>query len=185
MGISPLVRDAVIARVAEGDTLAQAAAHAGMPLNTIKSWITRGRREASGNYHDFDAAVLAARASSRRGRARRPPHPSRAGRLAGADVADDPVVGPMTEQEFREHLEAGIRNQLGWAAKLWSDRFLPADPPPPPPPKESNIARLARTARPWSEQNGGGGLLDCDAVEVFAELDDLAVSDGDRRPDAA
>lgn len=163
MHFSPSARTEVIEHVANGGTLTSAAAATAVPLSTIKSWITRGRRESSGPAHEFERAVDIARQTHRVARQLAPVSPG----------SSDPA--PMTADEFRQHLERGVRSQLGWAAKLWSDYFL--DPPPaePEPAKPvSAIARLAdaAVAMPVKTPNT--------VNDAFAELDrdDLAA----RRP---
>jgi hypothetical protein len=61
-------RTAIVARVEVGVPFEDAAQAAGVPANTAKAWLARGRREDSGAHADFAVAVDQAReaAQSRR-----------------------------------------------------------------------------------------------------------------------
>ena len=173
MRFDPLARAGVVELVAKGATLAHASTSTGVPIATIKGWITAGRKADAGDAHDFERAIADARQSHRAARRVAPVAPI-APVAPGPEVEADQIVPAMTTDEFRRHLEAGIRNQLGWAARLWSDRFL--DPPPEPEPvkPESAIMRLARTAKPMP--------LKPDALGAIAVARELAT--GDPRHDA-
>ncbi len=136
---TPLAHEAVIQAVAEGRTLAEGAARARVSLNTVKSWITRGRREDIGIYADFARAIEAARAArgGRRGRAARVPQ---------TPVSETPIAPvPMSPEEFRRCLEGAVRAGSPPAMKLWADRFLVAEEPERP---TSAITRLAERRPP-------------------------------------
>jgi hypothetical protein len=55
----------LIARFARGGSLRGACADLGLEEKTVEAWLTRGRRDGSGEYADFAAAVEAARTSSK------------------------------------------------------------------------------------------------------------------------
>jgi hypothetical protein len=57
----PYTRGRIVGAVAAGSTIEGAAAHAGVPVDTVKTWLKRGRRETSGDYAGFAAAVDDAR----------------------------------------------------------------------------------------------------------------------------
>jgi len=130
MKFGPSARVTVVEHMADGCTLAEAATRAQVPLSTVKYWITRGKREDIGPYHDFDAAIAAARDASERA--------CRFPQTDGPEASTDPE--PMTPAEFRHHLEGAVRAGSPPAMKLWADRFLVAEEPEKP---ESAIARLA------------------------------------------
>lgn len=58
---TPETRGAVIERTAAGVSLPDIASAIEVRLPTLKSWLTRGRREEAGEYHDFAQAVDSAR----------------------------------------------------------------------------------------------------------------------------
>lgn len=106
------MRGALLERFAAGLTLADAARDVGISEKTVKSWLTRGRREESGLYAEFARACD----DARRGAVERSPE--------------------MSVVEFRQQLERSVRRGSVQAMKLWSDLFLrpsaepeaPADP---------------------------------------------------------
>src|SRR4051794_18143486 len=57
----PYTRGRIVGAVAAGSTIEGAAGHADVPVDTVKSWLKRGRREAAGEYAEFATAVDAAR----------------------------------------------------------------------------------------------------------------------------
>ena len=59
----PETRAAIVARLEQGASFAGAATAAGVKVPTAKTWLARGRREASGPYRDFVDAVERARSS--------------------------------------------------------------------------------------------------------------------------
>lgn len=99
-------RAEIVASVAAGASVADAARAAGTHPSTVKGWVTRGRREP-GPYAEFVADLDAAREG-------REPD------------------GPMTADEFRGHLDSAVRAGSVQAMKLWADRFLRADERPEP-----------------------------------------------------
>lgn len=58
-------RARLLARIEMGTSLSAAAVASGVSANTAKAWLARGRREDSGAYAAFAAAVEAARAVAR------------------------------------------------------------------------------------------------------------------------
>lgn len=62
---TPENRAAIIARVEIGESLTTAAAGAGIPLPTVKTWLARGRREEDTAYAEFAARVDAAKPKAR------------------------------------------------------------------------------------------------------------------------
>lgn len=62
---TPENRAAIIARVEIGEPLTAAAAAAGIPLPTVKTWLARGRREQGTDYAEFAARVDAAKPKAR------------------------------------------------------------------------------------------------------------------------
>ena len=101
---TPETRERILARLELGVSYRDAAAAAGIRPETARSWLTRGRRQGSGDYADFAQAVEKARAS-------RDSQP------------------PMSADEFREHLEAAVRGGSVQAMKLWADLHADADTP--------------------------------------------------------
>ena len=101
---TPETRERILARLELGVSYRDAAAAAGIRPETARSWLTRGRRQGSGDYHDFAQAVEQARAS-------RDSQPA------------------MSSEEFREHLEAAVRGGSVQAMKLWSDIHAAEDTP--------------------------------------------------------
>ena len=61
---TPEVREGLIERTAAGVSLADACRAAGVREATVKSWLTRGRRERSGEYAEFVSAIEQARAAA-------------------------------------------------------------------------------------------------------------------------
>ncbi len=131
MKFTPSAREDAIGRVAEGGTLAEAAEAAGVSTICLKQWLARGRREGIGVHADFEKAIVEAR---RRARTRP--------RISPGDGA---AVEQMTAEEFRRHLEQGVRNGHVTAMRLWADRFLTVDEPERP---ASAITRLAERHHP-------------------------------------
>ena len=99
------VKDTVVASVAAGASLPDAARAASVHPSTLKSWITRGRREGSGEYADFAAEVEAARA-----------------RHQGLEP-------PVSEAEFRQRVEAAVRAGSVQAMTLWARLWHSAEQP--------------------------------------------------------
>ncbi len=63
---TPENRGALVERTAAGVALPDAARAIGIREATVKSWLTRGRRERSGEYAEFVSAIEEARAASSR-----------------------------------------------------------------------------------------------------------------------
>ena len=61
---TPEIRGALLERIAAGVSLSDAARAAEVREATVKGWLTRGRREASGDYSDFARRVDEARAAA-------------------------------------------------------------------------------------------------------------------------
>lgn len=94
---TPEARGAILERVAAGVSLADASRAANLREKTVKQWITRGRRETSGEYSEFVDAVEQAR-SEAKGR-----------------------PGPLTPEEFELRLSQAVRAGSVQAMKLWAD----------------------------------------------------------------
>ncbi len=62
---TPENRGALIERTAAGVSLPDACRALELRLPTVKSWLTRGRREGEGPYAEFAAAIQAAREEAR------------------------------------------------------------------------------------------------------------------------
>jgi transposase len=62
---TPTSRGALLERLAAGVSLRDASGAAGVRENTVKAWITRGRRDGAGAYADFAAQVDQAREAAR------------------------------------------------------------------------------------------------------------------------
>jgi transposase len=62
---TPEVRGALIERTGLGLSLADACRSVGVREATVKGWLTRGRREGSGDYAEFVAAIERAREAAR------------------------------------------------------------------------------------------------------------------------
>lgn len=90
---TPETRGAVLQGLNAGLTLAESAQRAGLPEQTLKNWLTQGRREADTEHADFAAAVDAARERAAR--------------------------APMDDREFRGCLNAAVRAGSVQAMKLW------------------------------------------------------------------
>lgn len=103
--LTPEVRERILARLELGAAFADAALAAGVRPETARSWLTRGRKQASGIYADFAAAVEQARRSAQS----RP--------------------APMDAGEFRTHLEAAVRAGSVQAMKLWVETYSDSEPP--------------------------------------------------------
>ncbi len=58
---TPEVRAAITARVELGASYVDAARAAGVKPATAKTWLARGRREDTGDYHDFATGIEQAR----------------------------------------------------------------------------------------------------------------------------
>jgi len=101
---TPAVRGDLVARAAAGASLADASRAVGLRLNTVKAWISRGRREADGPYFAFVADLDAAR------------------RVA----SERPE--PLTAEQFRGHLDDAVRAGSVAAMKLWSALYLDDEP---------------------------------------------------------
>lgn len=97
-------RGDLVARAAAGASLADSCRAIGLRLNTVKAWISRGRRESEGPYFAFVADLDAAR------------------RVA----SERPE--PMSAEQFRGHLDGAVRAGSVAAMKLWSSLYLD-DPP--------------------------------------------------------
>jgi hypothetical protein len=63
---SPETRGALIERIATGVSLRDACRVLGLREKTVKSWLTRGRREGAGEYADFANAMEEAREAAKR-----------------------------------------------------------------------------------------------------------------------
>jgi transposase len=83
---TPEVRGALIERTAAGVSLPDAARAIGIREATVKSWLTKGRRERSGEYAEFASAIEEARAAAS----------SRPGPMEGGELAA--VVSEMARK---------------------------------------------------------------------------------------
>jgi hypothetical protein len=92
----------IIGAIRTGLTLAEACARLGVNMKTVRTWMHRRP--------EFRAALDAARAQGE---------------------ATEPRSSPMTEQEFREHLDAAVRKGVVGAMKLWAGLHLREAQPPP------------------------------------------------------
>lgn len=61
MKFTPERRATLVCLFNEGLTMREAASEAEVTERTLKGWLARGRRESSGTFHDFAAAVDGAR----------------------------------------------------------------------------------------------------------------------------
>lgn len=113
-------REALLVRFAAGTSLRDACRDIGVREKTVKGWITRGRAETGTEYAAFVAAVDEARETAKA------------------------APGPMTAEEFREHVERAVRAGSVAAMKLWADKWLTSGKPEP---KPSTIAQLADRRR--------------------------------------
>lgn len=113
------IRAQIVASVAAGASLPDAARAAGVHPSTVKGWVTRGRR-GDNPYAEFVGELEAAR-------------------------QDREPDEPMTAEEFRRHLDGAVRAGSVSAMKLWADRFLPSKDPAPP--ARGVIAELAEHRR--------------------------------------
>jgi hypothetical protein len=94
---TPENRGGLIERTAAGVSLADASRDLGLRLPTVKGWLTRGRRESSGPYTEFVAAIERAR----------------------QEAADRP--GPMTRDELRLRVSEAARKGSVQAMKLMNE----------------------------------------------------------------
>lgn len=101
--MTPELTAAVAARVELGASFRDAAQAAGVSPETARGWLRRGRNNPDGDCGDFARAIDAAREAA----AKRPE--------------------PMSEAEFREHLEAAIRAGSTQAMKLWANTYLKSE----------------------------------------------------------
>jgi transposase len=92
---TPENRGALIERTAAGVSLSDSARATGIREATLKSWLTKGRRESSGDYADFAAAIDEARES-----ARSRPEPMDADELARV-VSEMARKGSVTAAKLR------------------------------------------------------------------------------------
>jgi hypothetical protein len=81
---TPTARAEVLARVGVGLSLADAAVASGVNVETARSWLVRGRREDSGEYHEWALAVERARESAT-------------------------VIEPMGAEELKRHMAVMVR----------------------------------------------------------------------------
>jgi hypothetical protein len=123
---TPAARTTILERTRAGDSLARAAAAAGVSINTAKRWIKTGGLFPDGPYGEFRRELDQARGSA-----------------AELSPASDK---PMSDNEIREHLEAAIRRGSVGAVATWLRHFR--EPPPDPEPAEplSAIMRLVDSA---------------------------------------
>jgi hypothetical protein len=92
---TPENRGSLIERTAAGVSLPDAARATGIREATVKSWLTKGRRESSGEYAEFAAAIDRARES-----ARSRPEPMDADELARV-VSEMARKGSVTAAKLR------------------------------------------------------------------------------------
>lgn len=90
---TPEARGAILQNLYAGLTLAESAERAGLPPQTLRNWLTRGRGEAGTEHAAFVTAVDEAR-----------------------DVA---AAAPMSSAEFRGCLNRAVRRGSVAALKLW------------------------------------------------------------------
>lgn len=90
---TPETRGRILQSLNAGLTLAESARSAGLPVQTLRNWLTQGRQEADTAHADFTAAVDAARERAAR--------------------------APMDDREFRGCLNAAVRAGSVQAMKLW------------------------------------------------------------------
>lgn len=91
---TPEVRGGLLERICAGVSTKDAAKAVGVREKTVKGWLTKGRREASGEYAEFVQAVEEARAAA----------------------ADRPE--PMDEDELAREVSQMVRSGSVQAAKL-------------------------------------------------------------------
>jgi hypothetical protein len=103
---TPGVRGAILERTAAGLSLPDAARAVGVREATVKSWVTRGRREEDGEYAEFVIALDAAREEAQA----RP--------------------GPLTPEEFDLRLSEAVRGGSVQAMKLWAELHLAGEEAP-------------------------------------------------------
>lgn len=92
------VTKAIVARIEHGVSFKDAAIAEQVKPETARSWLTKGRRESTGAYAEFAAAVEEARAK-----------------------AEAAATKPMTDDEFNEHLASAVRNGSVQAMKLYDE----------------------------------------------------------------
>jgi hypothetical protein len=120
---TPENRGALIERTAAGVSLRDAARAVGVREATVKSWVTRGRREVEGESAEFAAALDAARDEAR-------------GR-----------PGPLTREEFELRLAEAVRGGSVQAMKLWAELHLAGQEAPEEPLDEFDELRERRRTR--------------------------------------
>ena len=99
---TPETRGTILQGLNAGLTLAESAQGAGLPVQTLRNWLTQGRQEADTEHADFTAAVDAARERAAR--------------------------APMDDREFRGCLNAAVRAGSVQAMRLWWTVRLDDDP---------------------------------------------------------
>jgi transposase len=120
---TPETRGALIERTAAGVSLADASRAVGIREATVKSWLSRGRREGSGDYADFARAISEARAAAK----------SRA--------------VPMDEAELAQVVSRMARAGSVQAAKLRWEMLRTEEPEPEAPVDEFDELRERRARR--------------------------------------
>jgi hypothetical protein len=120
---TPENRGALIERTAAGVSLLDAARAVGVREATVKSWVTRGRREREGDYAEFVAALDAARDEAR-------------GR-----------PGPLTREEFELRLAEAVRGGSVQAMKRWAELHLAGEDAPQESPDEFDELKSRRATR--------------------------------------
>ena len=104
---TPEATGAVIQGVRAGLTLAEAAERAGLPVQTVANWLSRGRSETGTPHARFAEAVDQAREAAQ--------------------------TEELTEPEFRRLLNRSVRNGSIQAARLWWNVYgTPPDEERPP-----------------------------------------------------
>ena len=120
---TPAIRSALLERTVAGVSMSDACRATGVREATVKSWVTRGRREEEGEYAEFVAALTAARDEAHA----RP--------------------GPLTREEFELRLSMAVRGGSVQAMKLWAELHLAAEDAPAEPPDEFDELRERRRTR--------------------------------------
>lgn len=100
---------AIVASLAAGVSLSDAARASSLDPRTVRGWLQRGRQEGEGPYADFAVAVDAARADTEKA-----------------------ASAPMTEAEVRECLEDQVRAGSIRALDLWFKTYGLEEREPPP-----------------------------------------------------
>jgi hypothetical protein len=108
------IRGGLIERTAAGVSLADASRALDVRLATVKGWLTRGRREDSGDYADFAQAVDQAR-----GAARSRPEPMDANELAEV-VSQMARAGSVQAAKLRWEM---LRSEAGEPGTAQPDEF--------------------------------------------------------------